>query len=175
MQKSNTQLSANVVKRFMVDSRARLIGLLGAAAVAGLSLATLLPTHWVPRTGLGWENEHFIVYFTTTIILSLASRKPYVVAIGLTTFAGVLEACQGLTPDRFPDLTAALSGAVGVMSAATLVILAVWAKRALPIRDYFSASRQWLLSFLADEVLMQAHILSRAFRFSVLRRVFALL
>ena len=105
MQKSNTQLSANVVKRFMVDSRARLIGLLGAAAVAGLSLATLLPTHWVPRTGLGWENEHFIVYFTTTIILSLASRKPYVVAIGLTTFAGVLEACQGLTPDRFPDLT----------------------------------------------------------------------
>jgi VanZ family protein len=159
----------------MVDSRARLIGLLGAAAVAGLSLATLLPTHWVPRTGLGWENEHFIVYFTTTIILSLASRKPYVVAIGLTTFAGVLEACQGLTPDRFPDLTAALSGGVGVMSAATLVILAVWAKRALPIRDYFSASRQWLLSFLADEVLMQAHILSRAFRFSVLRRVFALL
>jgi hypothetical protein len=140
-----------------------------------LILATLLPTNWVPRTGLGWENEHFIVYFATTIILSLASRKPYVVAIGLTIFAGVLEACQGLTPDRFPDLTAALSGAVGVMSAATLVTLAVWAKRALPIRNYFSSFRQWLLSFAVDEALMQARLLSRAFRFSVLRRVFALL
>ena len=148
---------------------------MGAAAVAGLILATLLPTNWVPRTGLGWENEHFIVYFATTIILSLASRKPYVVAIGLTTFAGVLEACQGLTPDRFPDLTAALSGAVGVISAAILVILAVWAKRALPVRDYFSACRKWLSSFVADEALMQADILSRAFRLSVLRRVFALL
>jgi len=152
-----------------------MIGLLSAAGIAGLSLATLLPTNWVPRTGLGWENEHFIVYFATTIILSLASRKPYVVAIGLTIFAGVLEACQGLTPDRFPDLTAALSGAVGVMSAATLVMLAVWAKRTSPIRVYVSSCREWLPSFVADEALTQADILNRAFRLSILRRVFALL
>ena len=159
----------------MADSRARLFGLLGATAVAALILATLLPTNWVPRTGLGWENEHFIVYFATTIILSLASRKPYVVAIGLTTFAGVLEACQGLTPDRFPDLTAALSGAVGVISAATLVIFIVWAKRALPIRDYLISCRKLLSSSGADEWLMQAHILRRAFPLFILRRVFALL
>ena len=159
----------------MTDSKSRLFGLLGATAVAAVTLATLLPTKWVPRTGLGWENEHFIVYFTTTIILSLASRKPFVIAIGLTIFAGVLEACQGLTPDRFPDLTAALSGAVGVISAATLVIFAVWAKRASPMRDYLSSCREWLLSSVADEWLMQAHILSRAFRISILRRVFALL
>src|SRR5262245_63878357 len=126
----------------MTDSRSRLFGILSAAAVAGLILATLLPTNWVPRTGLGWENEHFIVYFATTFLLSLASRKPYVVAIGLTTFAGVLEACQGLTPDRFPDLTAALSGAVGVISAASLVICVVWGKRASPIREYRGASRK---------------------------------
>src|SRR6476619_4673349 len=147
----------------MTDSKARLFGVLSAAAIAGVILATLLPTNWVPRTGLGWENEHFIVYFTTTIILSLASRKPFVVAIGLTIFAGVLEACQGLTPDRFPDLTAALSGPVGVISAATLVILAVWAKRSLPIRYYLSSCRRWLLSSGADEWLMQAHILRRVF------------
>ena len=159
----------------MTDSKARLFGLLGATAVAALTLATLLPTNWVPRTGLGWENEHFIVYFTTTIILSLASRKPYVVAIGLTTFAGVLEACQGLTPDRFPDLTAALSGAVGVMSAATLVIFIVWAKRALPTRDYLTSCGKLLFSSGADEWLMQAHILRRAFPLFILRRVFALL
>jgi VanZ family protein len=85
----------------------------------------------VPRTGLGWEREHFIVYFAATIVLSLASRKPYVVATALTVFAGVLEACQGLTPDRFPDFNAALSSAAGVICAATLVILAVMARRAL--------------------------------------------
>ena len=159
----------------MTDSKAGLFGVLSAAAIAGVILATLLPTNWVPRTGLGWENEHFIVYFTTTIILSLASRKPFVVALGLTIFAGVLEACQGLTPDRFPDLTAALSGAVGVISAATLVIFAVWARRVSPMRDYLSSCREWLLSSVADEWLMQAHILSGAFRLSILRRVFALL
>src|SRR6476660_7413333 len=156
----------------MTDSKARLFGVLSAAAIAGVILATLLPTNWVPRTGLGWENEHFIVYFTTTIILSLASRKPFVVAIGLTIFAGVLEACQGLTPDRFPDLTAALSGAVGVISAATLVIFIVWAKRSLPIRNHLISYRRWLSSSGADEWLMQAHILRRVFPLFILRRVF---
>ena len=71
----------------MTDSRARLIGLLSVTAAAALTLATLLPTEWIPRTGLGWEDEHFIVYFTTTIVLSLASRRPYVVAIALMIFA----------------------------------------------------------------------------------------
>ena len=56
---------------------------------------------WIPRTGLGWEDEHFIIYFATTISLSLASRRPRVVAIALTMFAGVLEACQGLLPIAF--------------------------------------------------------------------------
>jgi len=124
----------------MTDSRARLIGLLSVTAAAALTLATLLPTEWIPRTGLGWEDEHFIVYFATTIVLSLASRRPYVVAIALMIFAGVLEACQGLTPDRFPDVTAALSGAVGVISAATLVIFLIWA------RSRFPAFREWLRS-----------------------------
>src|SRR6478735_7630474 len=130
----------------MTDSRARLIGLLSVTAAAALTLATLLPTEWIPRTGLGWQDEHFIVYFATTIVLSLASRRPYVVAIALMIFAGVLEACQGLTPDRFPDVTAALSGAVGVISAATLVIFAVWARRVSPMRDYLSSCREWLFS-----------------------------
>jgi VanZ family protein len=133
----------------MTDSRARLFVVLGV--MVAIALATLLPTKWVPRTGLGWENEHFIVYFAATIILSLASRKPYVIAIALTIFAGVLEACQGLTPDRFPDLTAALSGAAGVISAGTLVILIVRARRASPVQDYLASCRKWLLSSGAEE------------------------
>ena len=125
----------------MTNSRARLIGLLGATAAAALTLATLLPTKWVPRTGLGWEDEHFIVYFATTIILSLVSRRPHVVAVALMIFAGVLEAAQGLTPDRFPDVTSALSGATGVISAATLVTLLILARRSLITRrSYPSAS-----------------------------------
>ena len=125
----------------MTDSRARLIALLCMTAAAALTLATLLPSKWVPRTGLGWEDEHFIVYFATTIVLSLASRRPYVVAVALMIFAGVLEAVQGLTPDRFPDFTAALSGAAGVISAATLVILLIRARRSLIARrSYPSAS-----------------------------------
>ena len=141
----------------MTDSRARLIGLLSVTAAAALTLATLLPTEWIPRTGLGWEDEHFIVYFATTIVLSLASRRPYVVAIALMIFAGVLEACQGLTPDRFPDVTAALSGAVGVISAATLAIFLIRARSRLP------AFREWLQSVPARNWRQKPYVLRRAF------------
>ena len=79
----------------MTDSRARLIGLLGATAATALTLATLLPTNWIPRTGLGWESEHFIVYFAATIVLSLTSRRPYVVAAALMIFAGVPRGLSG--------------------------------------------------------------------------------
>jgi hypothetical protein len=103
------------------DSR-RLFGILGATAVAALVLATLLPTKWIPRTG-HWEVEHFIAYFATTMILCIASRRPIFVAGSLIMIAGILEALQGLTPDRFPDFTSALCGAAGVISAATLVTL----------------------------------------------------
>ena len=124
----------------MTDSKARLIGLLGAIAATALTLATLLPAKWIPRTGLGWEDEHFIIYFATTISLSLASRRPCVVAIALTMFAGVLEACQGLTPDRIPDFTAALSGAGGVISATILIILLIRARRSF-LKSYPSVRR----------------------------------
>jgi hypothetical protein len=50
--------------------------------------------------------------------------------------SGVLEALQGLTPDRFPDLIAALAGAAGVLSAATLVMLLVRARRSLVLPNW---------------------------------------
>lgn len=111
-------------------TRARLIGLLGATALAALAMAALLPTKWVPRTGLGWQVEHFLVYFATTLVLCIAWRKPYVVAISLMMFAGLLEALQGLTPDRMPNLTAALGGGAGAISAAILVQLFMRARKA---------------------------------------------
>jgi hypothetical protein len=107
------------------DSRARLICLLGVTVIAALALAALLPTKWVPRTGLGWQVEHFLGYFVTTLVLSVAWHRPYVVAASLMMCSGLLEALQGLTPDRTPDLTAAFTGAAGVISAATLVMLSI--------------------------------------------------
>jgi VanZ family protein len=103
------------------DSKTRLIGLLGAAAFAALAMAALLPTKWVPRTGLGWQVEHFSIYFATTLVLCIAFRRPYVIAISVIVSSAILEALQGLTPDRVPDLTSALCGAAGAISAAILI------------------------------------------------------
>ena len=111
------------------DSRARLIGLLGATALAALAMAALLPTKWVPRTGLGWGVEHFSVYFATTIVLCIAWPRPFIVAVSLIMFSGILEALQGLTPDRMPDFTAALSGASGAIFAAILFDLFIRARK----------------------------------------------
>jgi hypothetical protein len=143
----------------MADSRLRLIGLLGATAAAALALASLLPTSWVPRTGLGWEDDHFIVYFITTLILSLASRRPGVVAAALMICAGVLEAAQGLTPDRIPDFIAAISGAAGVTSAALLVVILMRARRLLVLRGYLASCREWIRRPAAQKWILQAQSL----------------
>jgi hypothetical protein len=51
------------------------------------------------------------------------------VAAWLVPFALLLEALQGLTPDRVPDLPTALFGAAGVASAALLAHLALWLRK----------------------------------------------
>src|SRR4029078_12351299 len=91
-------------------TRGQWIGLLGATAVASLAMGALLPTKWVPRTGLGWEVEHFLIYFATTFALCIALRRPVLVAGSLLLFSGILEGLQNFTPDRTPDLTAAFAG-----------------------------------------------------------------
>jgi hypothetical protein len=129
VRESNTQKRDDIVTRIMTSDSRRFFGILGATAVGALALATLLPTKWIPRTG-HWEVEHFIAYFVTTMILSIASRRPIIVAGSLIMFAGILEALQGLTPDRFPDFNSALCGSAGVISAATLAMLLLRVRRA---------------------------------------------
>jgi VanZ family protein len=107
----------------MTTDTRRLFEVLGTTALAALVLATLVPASWVPRTGLGWEDDHFLMYFATTTLLGIATRRPFVVAVSLIACAGLLEAMQGLTPDRFPDFRSALAGAAGVISATILVAL----------------------------------------------------
>jgi VanZ family protein len=115
-------------------SRGQWIGLLGATAVASLAMAALLPTKWVPRTGLGWEIEHFIIYFGTTFALCAALRRPFLVAASLFAFSGALEALQNFTPDRNPSLTAAFAGASGAMLAALIFELLVRVRRSIKAR-----------------------------------------
>jgi hypothetical protein len=74
----------------------------------------------VPRTGLHWLVEHFVVYFGVTAMICVAWPRPVLVATSLMLLAGLLEALQGVTLDRTPDLLSALSGAGGVLTAALL-------------------------------------------------------
>ena len=113
--------------------RGRIIWLLGATAVAALAMGALLPTKWVPRTGLGWEAEHFLIYLVTTFALCVALRRPLLVASSLLLFSGILEWLQNFTPDRTPSVTAALAGGSGAILGAILfeiVLRAVRARRA---------------------------------------------
>ena len=120
------------------NSKARLIGLLGAAAFAALVMAALLPTKWVPRTGLGWQVEHFSIYFATTLILCITFPSPYVVPISVIVSSAILEALQVLTPDRVPDLTTAPCGAAGAIVAAILIEFFIRARgRHAPPTDGF--------------------------------------
>ena len=87
------------------------------AALVLLVIVGLGPTQWQPRSGLGWEIDHFVGYFVITLIFCIAWPRPVVVAGALIVFAALLEILQALTPDRWSNLWAALykrsRGAVG--------------------------------------------------------------
>ena len=92
----------------------------GGLLLAGLAYASLFPADWQVRTGLHWLVEHFLIYFAITGLVCLAWPRPAYVAATLMTLAALLEALQGLTLDRVPDLATAVSGASGVLLAAIL-------------------------------------------------------
>ena len=106
-----------------------------AVASAGIIAATtivasLIPANMQIRTGLHWQVEHFLVYFAATAIFCLAWPRPLIVASVMMGFAAVLEALQGLTPDRTPDLPTALSAAAGALTAGILAkLLILWRQR----------------------------------------------
>ena len=103
----------------------RLIALAGAALLAASVVASLVPAGWQVRLGLHWLVDHFLAYFAVSALLCLAWPRPMVVAAVLIPFAVLLEALQGLTPDRVPDLATTLSAATGVAVAALLAELAI--------------------------------------------------
>lgn len=100
-------------------------------AVLLLAFAALGPGEWMPRTGLGFELEHFLALFVVTSIVCLAWPRPLVVGGLLIVIAVLLEGLQALTPDRLPNLFGAIYSAGGALAAALLA-------------EVFIRTRRWL-------------------------------
>jgi VanZ family protein len=98
-----------------------------AAVIAFLVYVHLGPANWQPpRSGLGWQMEHFLGYFAATSIVWLAwPRRPFVVGGFLMVIAALLEALQVFTPDRHADFYAALFSACGALTQAVLAELLI--------------------------------------------------
>lgn len=98
-------------------SRKIILLALNAAVLAFIVFAALGPAKLVPRTGVGWQVDHFIGYFLFTAVFCAVWRRAFVVGGSVTSFSFVLEIFQGLTPDRTPDLMGAFYSASGILAA----------------------------------------------------------
>jgi VanZ family protein len=107
----------------------RIAQLCSVAAIILVAITALGPAQWQPRTSLSWQFDHVFGYFIITLLVLFAWPRPVVVGPVLMIFAMALEALQGLTPDRIPNLWAALYGAAGVLMAASVVELFIRTKR----------------------------------------------
>jgi VanZ family protein len=101
----------------------RWIAFAGVVLLAAIVVATFVPAAWQVRLGLHWLLEHFLAYFTLTLVFSIATRRPMAVAAVLLPVAVILETLQALTADRVADAVTALFAAAGVASAALLADL----------------------------------------------------
>jgi VanZ family protein len=99
------------------------------AALVLLVFVALGPATWQPRSGLGWQIDHFVGYFAFTLMFCLAWPRPFVVGGALTALAMVLENLQALLPDRSSYFVAALYSAGGVLAAALLAEFCLRARR----------------------------------------------
>src|SRR5438067_1779955 len=74
--------------------------------------------HGNPRSGPGWQIDHFAGYFRYHLAFCLAWPRPLVVGGALMVFAVLLEGAQAFMPDRSSYYLAALYSAAGVLAAA---------------------------------------------------------
>ena len=101
------------------------------AALAVLVVVALGPAKWQPRSGIGWELDHFVGYFIFTLMFCLAWPRPLMVGGILVVFAVVLEGLQGFMPDRSSYYVAALYSAAGVLTAALVTEFSIRVRRRL--------------------------------------------
>jgi hypothetical protein len=112
-----------------MDRYSRWAALCGLVLLSAIAVACLIPVGWQIRTGLHWLIEHFFAFFIVTLMFCLAWPQPMRVAAVLLPLAVLIEASQGLTPDRVPDPATALIAAAGVAAAALLADLVVFLRK----------------------------------------------
>lgn len=101
------------------------VALFGAAIL----FAALGPEDWQIRLGAHWLVEHALVFAGLTLLVCLAYPHPLRVAMVLVPAAVALEAAQGLTADRTPDIATALVAAGSVAAAALAADLVLRLRR----------------------------------------------
>ena len=99
------------------------------AAIALLVAVALGPADWSPRSGLGFQFDHFAGYFALTLLVCFAWPRPFVVGPALMAFGALLEGLQAFTPDHSSNLVAAICGAGGALAAALLAELFIRVRR----------------------------------------------
>jgi len=111
--------------------------LAGAALLVVIAVAAVIPVGWQMRLGLHWVVEHFLAFFTVTLVFCFAWRRPMAVAAAMLPVAILIEAAQALTPDRTADLATALFAAAGVACAALFadLVIRVRQRRLAPARQ----------------------------------------
>lgn len=99
------------------------------AFVAFIVFEALGPAKIVPRSGLGWQFDHFAGYLVLSSMLCAAWRRPFVIGAFVTSFAITLEIFQGFTPDRLPDVMGAFFSISGVLTATLLADLMIGSRK----------------------------------------------
>ena len=105
-------------------------------SLALLTFVALGPAEWQPRSGFGWEIDHFVGYFAFTILFCIAWPRPLAVGAFLIVFAVALELLQGLMPDRSSYYVAAIYSACGVTSGAVLAQCLMWSFKRFRFREH---------------------------------------
>jgi VanZ family protein len=106
-----------------------IIKICSVAVLLLLVFIALAPQKWVPRSGFGWEIDHFVGYFVFTLMFCLAWPQPVIVGGALMAFAVLLAGLQAFPPDRSSNVVAAMLSAGGVSAAALLAELFIRARR----------------------------------------------
>ena len=120
--------------------------ILKVCSVAGLVLflvVGLASPNFQPRSGFGWEIDHFVGYFVLTLIFCRAWPRRLGVAGGLIAFALLLEGLQALPPDRSSNLLAAFYSAGGVLTATLFAELFIRARRRSQPKYTGGSTRGW--------------------------------
>jgi len=94
------------------------------AAVALLTVLSLVPGHWRPHLVASGHVEHFIAYFLTSSAFVLAYRgwtKAVLTALCLSSYSGIMEIMQLSIPGRHGQLSDFLISSTGACVGAALL------------------------------------------------------